>query len=60
MTYAKRLAHNGHAINAGLVLKLWMWLGQGLLYGSAAYTQKQKRRVHRAVADYNRLSVNEL
>lgn len=43
MTYTKCLAHNEHAINVGLELKLWMWLGQELLYDSAVYTQQQKK-----------------
>lgn len=44
MTYTKCLAHNGHAINVGLELKLWMWLGRELLYDSAVYTQQQKKK----------------
>ena len=66
MTYTKCLAHNGHAINVGLELKLWMWLGRELLYDSAVYTQQQKKkkkktkRVHNLVADLNRLSISEL
>lgn len=44
MTYARCLAHNGHAIHVGLELKLWMWHGQELLCGSAVYTQQQKKK----------------
>ena len=54
MTYARCLAHNGHAIHVGLELKLWMWHGQELLCGSAVYTQQQKKkkkkRAHNLVA----------
>lgn len=64
MTYARCLAHNGHAIHVGLELKLWMWHGQELLCGSAVYTQQQKKkkkkRAHNLVAGLNRLNINEL
>ena len=60
MTYAKCLAHNGHAINVGLELKLWMWHGQELLCGSAVIHNSKKKKAHNLVAGLNRLSINEL